>query len=103
MSVVRVSKGTFDLADLPAAERLLTESERALREPLSLLTGLLHYYVGIDRVAGALTNVSVWESLEAARQMDTLQAMLAQRPLLEAAGVRFEIITNLVTLWTILP
>jgi hypothetical protein len=47
--------------------------------------------------------VSVWESLEAAHQMDTLQAMLAQRPLLEQAGVTFEVITNHETLWTITP
>jgi hypothetical protein len=103
MPVVRVSKGKFNLADIAAAERLLAESERALREPLSRLSGLLHYYVGIDREAGYLTNVSVWESLEAAHQMDTLQAMLAQRPLLERAGVTFEVITNHETLWTITP
>ena len=103
MPVVRISKGTFSLADLAAAERLLAESERVLREPLSRLSGLLHYYVGIDRAAGCLMNVSVWESLEAAHQMDTLQPMLAQRPVLEGAGVTFEIITNHETLWTIVP
>lgn len=103
MHVVRVSKGRFNLADIAGAERLLAESERALREPLSRLAGLLHYYVGIDRVAGYLTNVSIWESLEAAHQMDTLQAMLAQRPLLERAGVTFEVITHHETLWTITP
>jgi hypothetical protein len=103
MSVVRISKGKFNLADASTVERLLADSERALREPLSRLPGLLHYYVGIDRVAGFLTNVSVWESLEAARQMDSLQAMLAQRPLLERAGVTFEVITNHETLWTIAP
>jgi hypothetical protein len=103
MSVVRISKGKFNVSDVVHAERLLLESETALREPLSRLRGLLHYYVGIDRTAGYLTNVSVWESLEAARQMDSLQAMLAQRPILEAAGVTFEVITNHHTLWTITP
>ena len=66
----------------------LTESDRALRESLTPLPGLLHYYVGIDRVNGYLTNVSVWDSVEHAHQMDTLAVMLAQRPLLEAAGVK---------------
>jgi hypothetical protein len=103
MPVVRISKGKFNLPDMTAAERLLAESEHALREPLSRLSGLLHYYVGIDRTAGYLTNVSVWESLAAAHQMDTLPAMLAQRPLLEAAGITFEVITNHETLWTITP
>jgi len=103
MLVVRISKGKFDVAQLASAERQLAESEKALREPLSRLRGLLHYYVGIDRAAGYLTNVSVWDSLESAHQMDTLVAMLAQRPLLEGVGVTFEAITNHETLWTITP
>jgi hypothetical protein len=101
MTVVRVSKGRFDLADLEQAERLLAASDQALREPLGQLTGLLHYYVGIDRELGYLTNVSVWETLEDAHQMDTLAAMLAQRPILEQAGVTFEPITNHETTWAI--
>jgi hypothetical protein len=68
MAVVRISKGKFNVKDIVDAERLLVDSERALREPLSRLRGLLHYYVGIDRDAGYLTNVSVWDSLEAAHQ-----------------------------------
>jgi hypothetical protein len=103
MPVVRVSKGKFDLSALASAERLLAQSEAALRPPLSALPGLLHYYVGIDRERGYVTNVSVWDSLEHAQQMNAVQAMLAQRPLLEAAGVEFEPITNHETLWTISP
>jgi hypothetical protein len=101
MPAVRISKGSFPRDQLAEAERLLVESEAALREPLRELNGLLHYYVGIDRELGYLTNVSVWETLDDAHQMDTLQPMLAQRPILEAAGVTFETITNHETLWTI--
>jgi len=101
MSVIRISKGKLDPKHAAEAERLLRESERALRKPLSLLAGLVHYYVGIDRERGFVTNVSVWDSLEHAHQLDTLHAMLAQRPILEAAGVAFEVITNHETLWTI--
>jgi hypothetical protein len=103
MTVVRISKGRFDITDVAAAERLLVESEHALRGPLTQLVGLLHYYVGIDRAKGVLTNVSVWDSLEHAHQMDTLAAMLAQRPVLEAAGVQFEAITNHEAVWSITP
>jgi hypothetical protein len=103
MHVVRISKGRVDAARAAEAERLLGESERALRDSLQALPGLVHYYVGIDRVSGQLTNVSVWDSLEHAHQMDSLAAMLAQRPILEAAGVTFEMITNHETLWTITP
>jgi len=73
--------------DVVHAEQLLVDSEQALRESLSRLRGLLHYYVGIDRASGYLTNVSVWESLEASHQMDTLQAMLAQRPVPEPVAL----------------
>ncbi|HEY0814965.1 MAG TPA: hypothetical protein VGE11_16965 [Pseudonocardia sp.] len=103
MPVVRISKGSFDLARLADVEALLADSENALRGPLQELHGLLHYYVGIDRRQGQVTNVSVWRSLEDAHQMDTLQPMLAQRPLLEGAGVAFELITNHEVLWDITP
>jgi hypothetical protein len=103
MPVVRISKGRFDPENAAQAERLLGASERALRVPLSQLSGLLHYYVGIDRVNGQVTNVSVWDSFASAHQMDSLPEMLAQRPILEAAGVTFEVITNHETLWTITP
>ena len=102
MPVVRISKGQF-VSDNAEAERLLSDSEASLRESIENLNGLLHYYVGIDRERGYLTNVSVWETLEDAHQMDSLQAMLAQRPILEAAGVSFEPITNHQTIWTITP
>jgi hypothetical protein len=103
MTVVRISKGRFDPANMNEAERLLIDSEAALREPLQQLRGLVHYYVGIDREHGFLTNVSIWETLEDAYQMDSLQAMLDQRPILQAAGISFEQITNHHTLWTISP
>ncbi len=103
MPIVRISKGRFDAGSLPEAERLLAESEAALRSALEGLHGLLHYYVAIDRDRCQLTNVSVWKSAADAHRMDTLQPMLAQRPILEAAGVTFEPITNHETLWTIAP
>jgi hypothetical protein len=103
MTVVRISHGRFDPAKMDEAEQLLIDSDAALREPLQQLRGLVHYYVGIDREQGFLANVSVWETLEDAHQMDSLQAMLDQRPILEAAGIGFEPITNHDTVWTITP
>ena len=103
MAVVRISKGRFPLEALAELERLLEQSETQLRDPLQELKGLVHYYVGIDREHGYMTNVSVWESLEDARQMDSLQPMLALRPSFEGAGASFETITNHETLWTITP
>ena len=103
MPVVRISKAKLALDTVQQAERLLIEAEASLREPLQELHGLLHYYVGIDRALGFLTNVSVWETLADAHQMDSLQPMLALRPSFEAAGMTFETITNHETLWAITP
>jgi hypothetical protein len=54
-------------------------------------------------VTSTVVNVSVWTDLDAAKQMDTLGAMLAQRPILEHAGVVFDPIANYEPLWTIGP
>lgn len=103
MPVVRISKGKVAVDSVAEFERLLVQAEASLREPLQKLNGLLHYYVGIDHELGYITNVSVWETLEDAHQMDSLQPMLALRPIFEAAGASFETITNHETLWTITP
>lgn len=101
--IVRISKGTFPPDRLADAERALAASEAALRDALERMPGLIHYYVAIDRDAGQLTNTSVWDTSAHATAMSSLAPMLAQRPVLEAAGVTFEPITNHDTLWTITP
>ena len=101
--IVRISKGNFSLDRLGDAEQALAASESVLRGALEAMPGLVHYYVAIDRVEGQLTNVSVWETIEQAHAMNQLPEMLAQRPVLERAGVAFEAITNHETLWTITP
>ena len=101
--IVRISRGSFPPDRLLDAETALAASEVALRRPLEQMAGLVHYYVAIDRSAGQLTNVSVWDTLEHATAMSQLAEMLAQRPVLEAAGVTFEPITNHDCLWTITP
>ena len=101
--IVRISKGAFPPHRLREAEEALAASEATLRRAIAPMAGLLHYYVAIDRVEGQLTNVSVWDSLEHAQAMSQLPEMLAQRPILESAGVTFEVITNHDVLWSITP
>jgi quinol monooxygenase YgiN len=101
--IVRISKGSFGPDRLHEAEKALAESEVALRRAIVAMPGLLHYYVAIDRLEGQLTNVSVWDSLDHAQAMSQLPEMLAQRPILESAGVTFERITNHDVLWSITP
>jgi hypothetical protein len=101
--IIRISKGTFAARDLDEVERLLTASEDSLRAALEAMPGLIHYYVGIDRIAGSATNVSLWDTMEHAHAMTELARMLAQRPLVQAAGVTFDPVTNHEMLWTITP
>jgi hypothetical protein len=101
--IVRISKGRFDADRRSEAESALAASEEALRPALEQMPGLIHYYVGIDRENFQLTNVSVWDTIEHAKAMAQLAPMLAQRPVMEAAGVTFETITDHDSLWTITP
>jgi hypothetical protein len=103
MPVVRISKGTFAPDAYDEVRRLIDASADPLIPALERLRGLMYYHAGVDAATHTVANVSVWTDLDAARQMDTLAPMLAQRPILERAGVRFDPIANYQTLWTIDP
>ncbi len=101
--VLRISQGFFAPA-LRAEVQAKMEAGRASLDPaLRALPGLLHYYVSIDPVSNSMVNVSVWQSLDAAMQMNELEAMRVQRDIFLALGVRFEPIRNYMGLWSIAP
>ncbi len=102
-AIVRISKGRFSAEKYEEVKRLIEESAGPLVPALRGLRGLLYYHAGVDPETNTLVNVSIWEDLAAAQQLDTLAAMLAQRPILEAAGVTFDRIANYEPLWTIEP
>lgn len=67
---------------------------------ISALTGCLHYWAGIDSTSNTMVNVSVWETLADAKQMETLAPMLALGREFVERGVVFDRpIHNYVTLW----
>jgi hypothetical protein len=103
MTVVRTAIGKFAPEQHDAVARELADSEASLREAIEGLDGLIHFYAGIDPGQSYVANVSVWTTSETAHQMDSLQAMLERRPLLEQAGVHFEATTNHEALWEIVP
>ncbi len=102
-SVVRISQGFFEPHLLESVEAKLRAGRVSLVSALTVLPGLLHYYVSIDPTSNSMVNVSVWESLAAAKQMDTLLAMLTQRDIFVGLGVKFEPIRNYTGLWSITP
>ena len=97
--VVRISRGRLGADKADEVQRLLQASEDSLRPAITALPGLVHYYVGLDRSTGTMTNTSVWDSREHATAMASLKAMLELRSVFEDAGVEFEPVTNHEVLW----
>jgi hypothetical protein len=99
--VVRISQGFFEPGLAKSVAAKLNEGRATLEPALKALHGLLHYYVSVDATTNSMVNVSVWESLAAAKQMDTLKEMLAQRDIFLDLGVKFQPIRNYTGLWSI--
>jgi quinol monooxygenase YgiN len=99
--IVRVSKGRFAPEKYAEIKRLIDESAAPLVPAIERLAGLLYYHAAVDASTNTVVNISTWESEQAAKQMDTLAPMLAQRPILEAAGVQFDKIANYEAAWKI--
>jgi hypothetical protein len=99
--VMRISKGRFAPELYNEIHRLAEASAGPLVPALKKLNGLLYYFVSVDPVTNTIVNVSMWTDLDSAKQMDTLAPMLAQRPLMEEAGVQFDKIANYESLWEI--
>ena len=99
--IVRISKGHFAPAHYDEVRRLIEESAGPLVPAIKQLHGLIYYHAAVDPVTNTVVNVSIWTDLDAAKQMDTLAPMLAERPILEQAGVQFDRIANYEPLWTI--
>ena len=74
--MIRISLGTFDAEKAAIVEAKLTESKAALEAGICAMRGNLGYYAGIDRKNNAMSNVSIWESIETAEQMATFQPMI---------------------------
>jgi hypothetical protein len=102
LSIVRISLGRFDAAKFHHIRKLLDDSQKTLVPAIRALNGNKAYYVGIDQENSTISNVSVWETLDDAMQMATLQPMLDLAKEFIDAGVKFERpITNHQTLWTL--
>lgn len=101
--IVRISQGFFEPRQYDIVDAKLKEGRSVLEPALRALPGLLHYYVSIDSLSNSMVNVSIWETFQAAQQMDTVKEMLAQRDIFVALGVKFQAIRNYSGLWSIDP
>lgn len=73
--IIRISKGRYK-PDLHAeVTARLDRSAATLVPPIRALPGCLGFYAGADDTSNTLVNVSVWDSLEHAKAMDSLPEM----------------------------
>jgi hypothetical protein len=67
MPVVRLSRGSFDAANVIKVRRRLEEADLVLVPAIQRMRGCLHYWAGVDPISNTMINVSVWASLEDAK------------------------------------
>ena len=81
---LRITQARFDPSRYDEVVRLAQEVSAAV----SRLPGFQHYYGGLDRNAGTVAAVSVWDTEEHARfSRDALGDIMSR---LQAAGVQLE-------------
>lgn len=98
--VVRVSIMRCKPEAFAELRDLMMTALAPLEPGIGKMHGLMHFYAGADEAASSLTNVSVWTSLENAKQLDSFQPMLDLGREFVAKGATFERpIMNYTTLW----
>ena len=88
--VVRVSIVRSGVTKFALLRRMMLDAEAALRPGIEAMPGLLAFYAGADEATLSLTNTSVWDTLEHAKQLDTFQPMLDAGKRFVAEGATFE-------------
>lgn len=100
--IVRISRGSFAPEKYEEIKARLDAAQKSLVPAIRQLAGCLHYFAAIDRESSSMVNVSVWQSLADAHQMQTLGPMLALAEEFTREGVRFERpVLDYETLWEI--
>jgi len=99
VSVIRCHPQQF--AEL---KQMMADSIAVLEPGIRQMRGLIHFYAGEDEAVNSLTNVSVWRTLEDAKQLDTFQPMLDLGKVFVSKGATFERpIMNYTSQWEIAP
>jgi hypothetical protein len=102
MPIVRVSILRCPAQQFAELRQMMAEAMTVLEPGIRQMEGLLHYYAGADEAVSSLTNVSIWRTLENAKQMDRFQPMLDLGKVFAEKGATFERpIMNYDTLWEI--
>lgn len=98
--VVRVSILRCTPENFAVIRQMAADADPILRPGIEAMPGLLAFYFAADEATSSLSNVSLWTSLQAAKQLDTFQPMLDLAKPFIAKGATFERpIMNYSTLW----
>ena len=76
MPTIRVSVLRCQPQHSAGLKKLMAESIAVLEPGIRPMRGLIHFYAGEDETGNALINVSIWQTLADAKQLDTFQPML---------------------------
>ena len=74
--IVRVALIRCNSENFAGLSDKMEKSESILRPGIEALPGLLAFYAGSDQETLSLLNVSIWDSIEHARQLDTFEPMV---------------------------
>jgi hypothetical protein len=100
-AVIRISRGKFDPARYAEVDAMIRATGKYLVPAIEALPGLIAYYAGTSP-EGFTTQVSIWASDSAGKQMATLPQMRDQaRKEAEALGVVFDPIIQYPINWTV--
>lgn len=104
MPVIRVSVFRCQPQQFAELKQMLAESMAVLEPGIRQMPGLIHFYAGEDEAVNAFINVSLWRTLEDAKQLDRFQPMLDLGKVFASKGAMFERpIANYAPLWEIAP
>lgn len=100
--VVRVSILRCPPDRFAELRQMMADTDAVLRPGIEAMPGLIAFYVGEDEATHSLSNVSLWTSLQAAKQLDTYQPMLdLGKPFIEKGATFERPIMNYTTQWQI--
>jgi len=83
---------------------MMEEAIAVLEPGIRQMRGLIQFYAGEDKAVSSLVNVSMWRTLEDAKQLDTFRPMLDLGKEFVSKGATFERpIMNYTSQWEIVP
>jgi hypothetical protein len=98
--VVRVSILRCVPEKFAELQQMMVEADSVLRPGIEAMPGLINFYAGADEATSSLMNVSIWKTLDNAKQLDIFQPMLDLGKVFVQKGATFERpIMNHLTLW----